>query len=111
MDSPIIGGLLAFVFGAAVAGLNYAINLYVLKRSPARLASMSVVRQTLNVASLAAAYLLARVLPWEAAPLLVGTAIGVTAPSVLLSMHLARINDALSEKVRREAEEGGQADG
>lgn len=94
MNAPIVGGLLAFLGGAAVSLLNYWINYRTLKRKPAALASMSVVRQLLSVGYLAAVFLLAKVLPWDYMPLLLGAAIGLTVPSVLLSMRLAKLNDA-----------------
>ena len=96
MASPIVGGLLAFAAGLAVAGINYGVNLSVLKKKPAALASLSVVRQALNVGCLAAAYFLSKVLPWDSAPLLIGAALGLTIPSVLFSLRLAKQNDAMS---------------
>ena len=96
MASPIVGGLLAFLAGLAVAVVNYGINLSVLKKKPAALTSLSVVRQALNVGCLAAAYLLSKVLPWDSAPLLIGAALGLTVPSVLFSLRLAKQNDAMS---------------
>ena len=93
MDAPIVGGILAFLAGLCVSGLNFALNLYVLKKSPESLARVSPLRQVLSVGCLVAAYLLSGVLPWGHVPLLVGTALGLTVPSVLLSLRLARIND------------------
>lgn len=104
MDAPLVGGLLAFLGGCAVSALNFAINLRALKKHPDRLASLSVVRQIISVAYLAAAYFLGKVLPWGYAPLLIGAAIGLTVPSVLLSLRLAKINDSLSELVAPEEE-------
>ena len=93
MDAPIVGGVLAFLAGLCVSGLNYALNLYVLKKSPASLARVSPLRQALSVGCLAAAYLLSGILPWGHMPLLVGAALGLTVPSVLLALRLAKIND------------------
>ena len=106
MGSPIVGGLLAFLGGCAVAALNYAINLRTLKKRPERLASMSILREILSVAYLAAAYLLSKSLPWGHVPLLVGAALGLTLPSVLLSFRLARINDSLSAEADDSSEKG-----
>lgn len=110
MGSPIVGGLLAFLGGCAVSALNYGINLRVLKRRPAALASMSIVREILSVVYLAAAYLLANVLPWGYVPLLVGAALGLTIPSIFLSFRLAKINDALSADAEGETSSGKGAD-
>ena len=101
-----IGGLLALLGGCAVSYLNYRINLAVLRRKPDALARMSIVREILSVAYFVAAYLLARTLPWGPAPLLVGAAAGLTVPSVLLSMRLARINDAMNAEKDELTEKG-----
>ena len=95
MDAPIVGGLLAFLAGCAVSSLNYWISLRTLKRKPSALASMSSVRQILSVICIAVVYLLAKRLPWGTTAPLVGAAVGLTVPSVLLSFKLAKINDSL----------------
>lgn len=104
MDSPIVGGLLAFLGGAAVSFLNYRISLRTLKRKPSALASMSVVRQLLSVAYLVAAFLVSKILPWDYVPMLLGAAVGLTVPSVLLSLRLARLND--THRYGQETEKG-----
>ena len=106
MEAPIIGGLLAFLGGAAVALLNFGLNLRTLKRRPAALPYLSVVRQLLNVGCLAAAFFLADVLPWGRVPLLVGAAVGLTIPAILLSMRLAKINDSLRADADTSSEKG-----
>lgn len=106
MEAPIVGGALAFLGGAAVSALNYCINLRTLRKKPAALANVSIVRQLLNVGYLAAVFFLARVLPWDYLPLLLGAAIGLTAPAVLLSLRLARINDALPSKTDENSGKG-----
>ena len=98
MDSPILGGVLAFLGGAAVSMLNYWINVRTLKTNPSALASMSFLRQFLNIAYFVAVFLLAKVLPWDYMPLLLGAAIGLTVPSFLLSLRLMKINDSLSSR-------------
>ena len=111
MDSPIIGGLLAFLLGSAVSGVNYAINLRTLKKKPSALASMAVVRQVLNVGCLVAVFALSGVLPWGRMVLLLGAAIGLTIPSILLSLRLAKINDAISAQSKKTSEKGGDPNG
>lgn len=96
MTSPIIGGLLAFLGGCAVSALNFWINLGALKKKPSALASLSIVRQLWSVGYLVAVFFLARVLPWDIVPLLVGAAVGLTVPAFLFSMRLAKINDSLA---------------
>lgn len=104
MGAPIIGGLLAFLGGAAVSALNFWINLRTLRRKPQALASMAIVRQLLNVGYLVGVFFLAKLLPWDYLPLLLGAAIGLTVPAFLLSLYLAKLNDAQS--VPAESEKG-----
>ena len=94
MGWQLLGGLLAFLGGAAVSGINYAMNRRALRRRPGALASVSILRQALNVAYLAAVFLMRGVLSWEPAPLLVGAAVGLTVPGILLALLLAKQNDA-----------------
>ncbi len=111
MDSPIFGGLLAFLGGAAISVLNYFINLQILRKKPSMLASTAVLRQILNVGYLAAVFFLARVLPWDHIPLLVGAAVGLTIPSFLLALRLAKINDARSSAKDENPEKGDDSNG
>lgn len=111
MASPILGGLLAGLGGCAVAALNDWINRRTLKNDPDRLPSMSIVRELLSLAYFVAVYLLRVILPWETLPLLIGAALGLTIPSILFSLRLAKLNDALAEQKKREQEEGGGLDG
>ena len=111
MDSPVVGGLLAFLFGAAVSVVNYGINRRTLRKNPANLANMSVVRQILSVGCLVAVFFLARVLPWDYVPLLVGAAVGLTVPSFILAFHLAKLNDAASAQAETPSEKGADPNG
>ena len=52
MDQPIVQGLLTFLGGAVVAGLNALLSARLLEKKPAAFASFSAVRQLLNVAYL-----------------------------------------------------------
>ena len=99
MQSPVVGGLLTFVGGCLVAYVNYLINRYALRKRPQLLGTLSFVRQLLNVAYFVAVFLLGKALPWDQVPLLVGAAVGLTVPSVLLALHLAKLNDARSDDV------------
>ena len=96
MSSPIVGGVVAFLIGCAVSALNYWINVLTLKKDPARLASMSIVRQILSVACLIAVFLIAKILPWGQIPMLIGAALGLTIPAFFFAFRLAKLNDAAS---------------
>ena len=109
MDAPIIGGLLAFLGGACISVLNYVINLRTLKRKPSALASVAVLRQLLSVGYLAAVFFLGGVLPWDRTPLLLGAALGLTLPAILLSLRLAKQNDAMSAEKKKALEKGADS--
>ncbi len=97
MSSPVVGGLLAFAGGCAVSVLNYFINRRTLEKKPSALASVSVARQFLSIGYLVLVFFLAKVLPWDHAPLLLGAAVGLTIPSILLAMRLAKLNDSMKK--------------
>ena len=111
MESPVVGGVLAFLGGCAVSFLNYFINARTLKKKPAALASVSVVRQLFSVGYLALVFFLARVLPWEPMPLLLGAAVGLTIPSILLAMRLAGVNDSMNKARSMKTGKGDDSNG
>ena len=106
MQSPVVGALLAFLGGCAIAGLNFGINARVLKKNPSALASISVVRQLLSVGYLAGVFFLSRILPWGYLPLLLGAALGLTVPAFLFALRLAKINDSLPREESDPAKKG-----
>ena len=57
MDQPIVQGLLTFLGGAVVAGLNALLSARLLDKKPAAFASFSAVRQLFNVAYLVLVFL------------------------------------------------------
>ncbi len=101
MESPLAGGVLALLGGCAVSLLNYSINLRTLKNKPSALASVSVVRQVLSIGYLVLVFALAGVLPWDHMPLLLGAAVGLTIPSILLAVRLAGVNDSINKNKAR----------
>ena len=109
MSSPLAGALLAFLGGCVISYVNYRINLYALRRRTSLLATLSAVRQLLSVAYFVLVYALTRALPWGLAPLL-GAAVGLTVPSVLLAMRLARKNDAGEGPAKDTSSEKGEED-
>ena len=66
-------------------------------------------RQIISVGYLVAVFFLVKLLPWDYVPLLVGAAVGLTVPSVLLSWKLAKINDSLSPETEDPPEKGADA--
>ena len=97
MDQPIVQGLLTFLGGAVVAGLNALLSARLLDKKPAAFASFSAVRQLLNVAYLVLVFFGSRARGWDVTAPLVGAALGLTALSMLFAMLLARRNDKKSK--------------
>ena len=77
MDQPIVQGLLTFLGGAVVAGLNALLSARLLDKKPAAFASFSAVRQLLNVAYLVLVFFGSRALGWDVTAPLVGAALGM----------------------------------
>ena len=111
MDSPVVGGLLTFAGGCAVAFVNDAINRRALKKDPSALAKLSFVRQILSIGYLLLVFFLSRVLPWDYVPLLVGAAVGLTVPAVILAFRLTKANDKMSKQRPEEAGKGADGNG
>lgn len=109
--TPVPAAVLAFLGGAAVSWLNYRINLRTLKTRPSSLASVSVLRQGLSVAWLVIVYLAAGALHLDRMYPLLGAAVGLTIPSILLAVRLAGINDSLRADEKKSSEKGEESDG
>ena len=92
MDQPIVQGLLTFLGGAVVAGLNALLSARLLDKKPAAFASFSAVRQLFNVAYLVLVFFGSRALGWDVTAPLVGAAL-----SMVFAMLLARRNDKKSK--------------
>ena len=74
MDQPLVQGLLAFLGGAAVSGLNALLSARLLNRKPSAYASFSAVRQLFNVACLVLVFFGSRALGWDVTAPLIGAA-------------------------------------
>ena len=97
MDQPLVQGLLAFLGGAVVAGLNALLSARLLEKKPAAFASFSAVRQLFNVAYLVLVFFGSRALGWDVTAPLIGAALGLSTLSVLFAVLLARRNDKRSK--------------
>ena len=97
MDQPIVQGLLTFLGGAVVAGLNALLSARLLEKKPAAFASFSAVRQLLNVGYLVLIFFLSRAQGWDVTAPLIGAALGLTGSSMLFAVLLARYNDKKSK--------------
>lgn len=90
MKASLLGAALAFIGGALIALVNDRLTRAAYNKAPERLSRVFPLRQLINLAYLAAVFFLAPLLPWEAAPLLLGGALGLTVPSVLLALRFAK---------------------
>lgn len=97
MDQPLVQGLLAFLGGAAVSGLNALLSARLLNRKPSAYASFSAVRQLFSVACLVLVFFGSRALGWDVTAPLIGAALGLSTLSVLFAVLLARRNDKRSK--------------
>lgn len=98
MSREVIGALIAAVLGVGVAVINYLISRYVLQRQPDKYALFSVLRQGLQIGLLVGVYFAARGLSVAVTWPLVGAAVGMTVPMLLLTHRLLHVNDKEKEK-------------
>ena len=106
MTDILIGGGLALVVGTALSFANYFITKKLInnKKTTSPIAIISFLRQTLNIAYLVAIYFLSGLLPWPMEAMVIGAAIGVTLPSVVLSFRLSKEMAARAQKKTAESE-------
>lgn len=90
MENAFVGGALAFAVGAAVAVGNFLITQKFLKSKNSSLGAVSMIRQLVNVGYFVLLYFLAEHLPWDVFPLLIGGALGITLPMLILTPVLMK---------------------
>lgn len=108
---PILSTLLSFLGGALVAYLNYRVNLRALRKKPNSLGQLSVVREILSVVYFVAVYYLSARVPGGRVAMLVAAAVGLTVPSVLLSLKLSKIAEEMAQQANDLSEEGEDMNG
>lgn len=95
-----VGVMVGLIFGSLAAFLNYRISKHYIEKnrnSGGREGMLSVmgvnfVRMLVNVVTLAAVFFLRNILPWPFTAVVIGTALGLSAVSALLILHLSRSN-------------------
>ncbi len=104
MENAFVGGALAFAAGAVIAVSNYLITQKILKSKNGSLGAVSIIRQTVNIGYFVLLYFLAEYLPWDTFPLLIGGALGITLPMLILTPMLMKKAQSAnrSEKDREE---------
>ena len=95
MTENLLGAVLAFAGGVAVATLNFFISKWLLTHKPGAYASSQILRQLLQIGYLVLLYLGGGKTPWSPLWLLVGGCLGVTLPMAWFTVKLVRLNDSL----------------
>lgn len=98
MSADLIGAVLAFLLGVAVAAGNYALSRHVLKTKPERYAMSMMARQFVQVLFIVLVFVLGEYTPWDRLWLLVGGVLGVTLPMFFFTMKLVKLNDSMKGK-------------
>lgn len=107
----ITAAALALLGGAAVAYLNYRINLRALRKKPDALASLSFLRELLSVVYFVLVFYFSAPLESGRVPVLICAAVGLTIPSVLLAMRLSKISEQMSAQTEESSGEGEDRNG
>ncbi len=81
----------AFVGGLILCIVEYFTAKYVLTKKERQYAAFSFVRQFINIAYLVAVFLVAQKMQWDVPLLLIGGAVGVTVPSLFLTLKLVKV--------------------
>ena len=90
MSSNYIAAVIAFLGGSAVAVINALIMAKQVKSESHSLSGISLIRQTLSVVYLAAVYFICRKLSYDSFWPLIGAATGLTIPSILFAVTIAK---------------------
>lgn len=108
MDHWLIGGILAAAVGALLSWGSYLFSRMLLEKKPELLSMLTLPRQIVNIAYLAAIYFLADKTPWGLMPLLIGAAVGLTGAMFLFTRKLIKVMDGeTSQEKEREGDDNG----
>ena len=92
------GSLLGFAGGLGISYANYIISKAVLRRSPSKYASSTVLRQLLNIGYLVLLYFVAPYTLWKGIYLLIGGALGITLPMFFYTARLIKLSGELNRQ-------------
>ena len=106
MKGNLIGAAATLALGLLIAYLGYRVCAYVIKKRPEFYVYASIFRQALQILYFVAVYFLGDKTGADVVYLLVGAAVGITAPMLFLTGRLVKLNDELSQK-RKESEGDG----
>lgn len=106
MSGNIVGAIITFVLGFAVAGLNFLLSKAILTKQPEKYAFSTILRQLIQILYIVAVYFVAEKTPWDMMYMLVGAVLGVTLPMFFFTQRLVKINDTMI-KNRKEGDDNG----
>lgn len=90
METRYTAALIAFLGGAMISLINAVITAKQVKSNKDKMGNASILRQILNLVYLVVTYFVVRKLNVEVFPPLLGAAIGLTVPSVLFAITIAK---------------------
>ena len=98
INSDIFGAVIAFLIGALISYLNYALSKYILKNKPNIYAATHLLRQILGIGYLIVLYLFGGRTPYSPIWLVVGGCLGITIPMFYFTFRLVKLNDTKESK-------------
>ncbi|MBQ7936552.1 MAG: hypothetical protein IJ333_09465 [Clostridia bacterium] len=104
ISSNYFGAALAFLVGAAIAFINYAISKRILKKQTAHFASATVFRQLLQIGYLVLLLVFGSYTPWNKTYLLIGGVLGITVPMFWFTHRLVQVSVSLQKDANRKEE-------
>ena len=90
MAGSLPGFFIALALGVLVATINFVVTSRATRGSGSALFAVPVLRTALSVGTLAAAYFLAPLTPWDRTWMLVGAAVGLTVPALPYTLLLLK---------------------
>lgn len=106
MVNNIIGALLAFIVGAAVAFFNYLLSKQILLKHPDVFSSSAILRQIIQIIFLVTVYFIGINIPVNIWYLLIGAVLGVTLPLFYFTKRLLDLSASMSKPEEKEKKEG-----
>ncbi len=102
MERNIIGALVCALIGFAVAFLNYFVSKKVLETRAEKFASVTFLRQGIQIAYLIGVYFIGTKFGFDIIYLLVGAVLGMTVPMFFFTKKLVSLNESKIKKSDRE---------
>ncbi len=107
MENNFAGAVIAFIAGALLAFGNFRLSEYFLSRHRDKIASVSLIRQLVQVVYILILFFGAEYTPWDRTYLLVGGVLGITLPMIFFTLKLLKQNSASAEQEKKEDDKNG----